>query len=176
MMLASFHHSVPSPRSPLVPGATERPVMEAVRSDLVVSVSATPDRPGTNAFTVLAASKRRPEPAPIDAVRLRLAEGSPELAMSEVGPGRYVATGRIDDQGLRAVTVRITRAGTTYAVPVRWRLAPAPPLVAVEPDRTLSTYTTPLALTILVAAVLALLVGQARRRFRLRRNLQGAPG
>lgn len=172
---ALLAQSVPSPTAPVVPATAERPVMDAVHADLVVSASAAPDRPGANAFTVLAASRLRPEPAPIDAVRLRLA-GGPELRMTRVGPDRFVSTGRIDGRGLRAVTVRVVRDGRTYAVPLRWRLAPEPPLVAVEPRRTLSSYTTPLAVAILAAAALFLPARAARRRLRLRRSLQEVPG
>ena len=96
--------------------------------------------------------------------------------MTRVGPGRFVSTGRIDGRGLRAVTVRVVRDGRTYAVPLRWRLAPEPPLVAVEPRRPLASYTTPLAVAILAAAALFLPARAARRRLRMRRSLQEVPG
>src|SRR5262249_57297014 len=64
--------------------------------DLVVSVSATPNRPGVNGFTVLAASSRRPAPAPIDRVTLKLGRSgeSGTLPLPPIEPGRYFSTGR----------------------------------------------------------------------------------
>src|SRR5262245_15106144 len=61
----------PRTPAPAVPLAEPR-AYDTTVDDLVVSVSATPNRPGVNGFTMLAASSRRPPPAPIDGVTLKL--------------------------------------------------------------------------------------------------------
>jgi copper transport protein len=55
------------PRTPAPPVPLAKPqAHDTMVDDLVVSISATPNRAGVNGFTVLAASSRRPPPAPIE--------------------------------------------------------------------------------------------------------------
>jgi len=78
----------PRTAAPAVPLAEPRAYDTTVH-DLVVSVSATPNRPGVNGFTVLAASSRRPPPAPVDRVTLTLGRpgGSGALPLRQIEPG-----------------------------------------------------------------------------------------
>jgi copper transport protein len=173
---ALLAQSAPSPQAPLVPAAGERPLMEATSADLVVSVSASPDRPGDNAFSVLAASSLRPEPAPLTSVSLRLPDRPDPLPLTQVEPGRYVGTGTIPATGLSSAQVLIARSGHVDVLPLRWRLAPPPHLVRASDGRPLASYTTPLALTLLGAVALVPLAGRLRRRLVVRKTLQEARG
>jgi copper transport protein len=176
LVAALLSQSLPSPQAPLVRADGARPVMDGRHADLVVSASASPDRPGDNAFTVLAASSLRPAPAPITAVRLRLPSRTRALALTRVEPGRYVATGEIPLSGMRSARVLVARSGRVYDVPLRWRLAPPPRLVRASDGRPLSSYTTPLAVALLGTVALVPLAGRLRRRLTVRRSLQEARG
>jgi copper transport protein len=140
--------------------------------DLVVSVSATPNRPGVNGFTVLAASSRRPPPAPIDRVTLELASPgeSGTLTLRQIEPGRYFGTGRLDSAGPTTITAVVQRAGERLTVTMPWRVSPdaAPPAVA-RPEQRLAPYVNAVALCVLV---LALSVGVQRIVVRRRRRRQ----
>jgi len=142
--------------------------------DLVVSVSATPNRPGVNGFTVLAASSRRPPPAPIDRVTLRLG-GSGEsgtLPLRQIEPGRYFGTGRLDTAGPITITAIVRRAGERLTVTMPWRvsLKAAPPAVPRQGHR-LEPYVNVAALCVLVlalgAGVQRIVVLRRRRRRQL---------
>jgi copper transport protein len=151
--------------------APRRPAGTTV-DDLVVSVSATPNRPGANGFTVLAASSRRPPPAPIDGVTLRLGRsGEPgTLPLRQIAPGRYFGTGRLDSAGPITLTAVIRRAGERLTVTMPWRvsLKAAPPAVARQEQR-LAPYANAAALCVLV---LALIVGAQRIVARRRHHRQ----
>jgi copper transport protein len=106
-------------------------------ADLVVSVSVTPNRPGANGFTIVAASGRRPEPAPIESVTLDLAgaAGTDRLALQEIEPGRYFGTGNVAGPELVRATVVVHRAGVDLTVAVEWSVPPAPAGPASPRDR-----------------------------------------
>ena len=103
------------------PAATPAPVIRTgVVADLTVSLNQT-----GRAITVLAASARRPPPAPIDAVTLEL--GGRPVALLPAVAGRYAGAADPPSGGsavLAIVTVR--RAGERLTVPLAWT-APAPP-------------------------------------------------
>jgi copper transport protein len=124
--------------------------------DLVVSVSATPNRPGVNGFTVLAASSRRPPPAPIERVTLRLGRSGERgtLPLRQIEPGRYFGTGRLDSAGPITITAVIRRAGERVTVTMPWRVWPkaAPPTVARQEHR-LAPYVNAIALCVLLLAL-----------------------
>jgi copper transport protein len=140
--------------------------------DLVVSVSATPNRPGVNGFTVLAASSRRPPPAPIDKVTLKLGTSgeSGTLPLQQIEPGRYFGTGRLDSAGPITITAVVQRAGKRLTVTVPWRVSPgaAPPTVARQ-DHRLAPYVNAIALCVLLLALSAGLLRIVLRRRRRRR-------
>ena len=164
------------PRTPAPAAPVAKPrAYDTTVGDLVVSVSATPNHPGANGFTVLAASSRRPPPAPIDGITLRL--GRPgeygTLPLRQIEPGRYFGTGRLDSAGPIAITAVIRRDGERLTVAIPWRVSPkaAPPPV-VRPEHRLAPYVNAIALCVLV---LALSAGAQRIVARRRRGRQLGP-
>jgi copper transport protein len=162
----------PRTAAPAVPLAAARAYNTTVH-DLVVSVSATPNRPGANGFTVLAASSRRPPPAPINGVTLRL--GGPgesvTIPLRQIEPGRYFGAGRLGPAGPIKITVAIRRAGQRLTVTMPWRLSPkAPPPKAPTQEHHLAPYVNAIALCVLL---LALGVGMQRIVVRRRRRPPG---
>jgi copper transport protein len=88
--------------------------------DLVVTLTVTPNRAGSNGFTVLAASGRRPPPAPIDGVTIEFAAGSRLLPLQQIEPGRYFGTADLATAGVTRATVVVQRGGTALTVPIEW--------------------------------------------------------
>ena len=160
----------PRTAAPAVPLA-EPQVYNTTVDDLVVSVSATPNRPGANGFTVLVASSRRPPPAPIDRVTLKLGRSgeSGTLTLRQIEPGRYFGTGRLDSAGPVTITAVVRRAGERLMFTMPWRVSPraVPPTVARQEHR-LAPYVNAVALCVLV---LGLSVGVWRIAVR-RRSLR----
>ena len=160
----------PRTAAPAVPLAKLR-AYDATIHDLVVSVSATPNRPGVNGFTVLAASSRRPPPAPIDGVTLKLGSSgeSGTLPLRQIEPGRYFGTGRLDSAGPVTITAIVRRAGERLTVAVPWRVsAKAAPPTAPRQEHRLAPYLNAAAVCVLL---LALVVGVQRIAARRRRQL-----
>jgi copper transport protein len=158
--------------APAIPLAAPRAYDTTVK-DLVVSVSATPNRPGVNGFTVIAASSRRPPPAPIDGVTLRL--GGPgesgTIPLREIEPGRYFGAGRLGPGGPIKITAAIRRAGERLTVTMPWHLSPraAPPKAPPQEHR-LAPYVNAIALCVLLLAL-----GTGVQRIVVRRR-RGQPG
>src|SRR5215472_10595898 len=161
----------PHTAAPAVPLAKPQ-AYDTIVNDLVVSVSATPNRPGVNGFTVLAASSRRPPLAPVNGVTLTLGRpGEPgTLPLRQIEPGRYFGTGRLDSAGPITITAVIRRAGERLTVTMPWRVLPrsAPPAVA-SPEHRLAPYVNAIALCVLL---LALSAGAQRIVVRRRRRRQ----
>ena len=160
----------PRTAAPAVPLA-EPQAYDTTVDDLVVSVSATPNRPGANGFTVLAASSRRPPPAPIDGVTLKLGRSgeSGTLPLQQIEPGRYFGAGRLDSAGPITITAVVRRAGERLTVTMPWRVSPeaVPPTVARQEHR-LAPYVNAVALCVLLLALSAgvqrIVVRRRRRR------------
>src|SRR5215471_18375160 len=172
---ASFAPPAPPRTAPPAAPRAEPQAYDTTVDDLVVSVSATPNRPGVNGFTVLAASSRRPPPAPIDGVTLKLG-GSGEsatLPLRPIEPGRYFGTGRLDSSGPITITAVVRRAGGRLTVTMPWRVSPeaVPPAVGRQEHR-LAPYLNVVALCVLL---LALSAGVQRIVVRRRRQLGTAP-
>ena len=156
--------------APAAPATTE--TASASVADLVVTVSVTPNRPGVNGFTVLAASSRRPPPAPVDGVELRVAGGHDGgvIALRQVAPGRWFGTGRLDQAGRLRLTTVVRRAGKRLAAPLSWWVgSPLPPQQAVAaPGRRLAPYVDGVALSLLAGALALggwrLVLARRRRR------------
>jgi copper transport protein len=164
----------PHTAAPAVPLAAARAYNTTV-DDLVVSVSATPNRPGINGFTVLAASSRRPPPAPIAGVTLRLSGSgkSVTIPLREIEPGRYFGAGRLGPAGPIKITAAIRRAGERLTVTMPWRLSPkAAPPAAPTQEHHLAPYVNAIALCVLL---LALGVGMQRIVVHRRRRRPGLP-
>jgi copper transport protein len=160
----------PRTAAPAVPLAGPR-AYDTTVDDLVVSVSATPNRPGVNGFTVLAASSRRPPPAPIGGVTLRLGSAgeSGRLPLREIEPGRYFGTGRLDSAGPVMITAVVRRAGERLTVTVPWRVsAKTGPPTATRQEHRLAPYLDAVALCVLLlalsAGVLRIVVRRRRRQ------------
>src|SRR5262249_23009134 len=145
----------PRALAPPIPLAAPRAYDTTVK-DLVVSVSATPNRPGINGFTVLAASSRRPPPAPIDGVTLRLGSAGEygTIPLREIEPGRYFGAGPLGQAGPVKITAAIRRAGERLTVTMPWHLSPkAAPLKAPPKAHRLAPYVNAIALCVLLLAL-----------------------
>jgi len=125
-----------------------------------------------NAFTVLAASSRRPPPAPIDEVTLKLSEPGTTnvIPLQEFEPGRYFGTAELDSAGPVTITAVIRRAGQRLTVAVPWHVSAEPvPVASPRPDYRLAPYVNVIALAILLlalgAGVRLLAVRRKRQRF-----------
>ena len=120
---------------------------------------------------MLAASSRRPPPAPIDGVTLKLSRSgeSGTLPLQQIEPGRYFGTGRLDSAGPITITAVVRRAGERLTVTMPWRVSPeaVPPTVARQEHR-LAPYVNAVALCVLL---LALSAGVQRIVVRRRRQL-----
>jgi len=142
----------PRTAAPPVPLAKPR-AYDTTIHDLVLSVSATPNRPGMNGFTVLAASSRRPPPAPVDGVTLKLGRSgaSGTLPLRQIEPGRYFGTGRLDSAGPITITAVVRRVGERLTVTIPWRVSPKaiPPRVPPQEHR-LAPYANAAALGVLL--------------------------
>src|SRR5262249_12183678 len=169
----------PRTAAPAIPLAEPRTSNTTI-DDLVVSVSATPNRPGVNGFTVLAASSRRPPPAPIERVTLKLGRAgeSGTLPLRQREPGRYVGTRRLDSAGAITITAVIWRAGERQTVTMPWRVSPeALPPPVVPQEHRLAPYVNAVALCVLLLALsvgVQRIVVRRRRRRRLDRDTPAA--
>lgn len=166
LLAAGILVETPPPRT-AAPAAVSSVGRSGTVADLVVSLSMTPGRAGTNGVTVLVASGRRPPPAPIGGVTLDLGDGSGPVALPEIAPGRYAGTAELPSAGavVRAA-VAIRRGGARLAVPLTWTV-PAPPRAPKPSYRDgLAPAGDMLALTLLGLAVVAwrLAARRARRR------------
>jgi copper transport protein len=123
-------------------------------ADLVVTVSATPNRPGLNAFTVTAASSRRPAPRPIDTVSLEVvgAKSTVSPPLQPIGAGRYFGVARLDSGPVREMRAVIERNGEQLGVTVPWTVSAATDTARLAP------YVNTLAASLAVA-FLGLVVG-----------------
>ncbi|MFC5263783.1 copper resistance protein CopC [Kribbella qitaiheensis] len=138
-------------------------------ADLVVTVSATPNQPGANWFTVIAESSRRPSPAPIDQVELLfgVAPSGRSVALERLTGTRYFATYQAEAAGALRLVAVVHRAGHEYAVPLDWQVAPVESPV---------TSGRPLAPYVDVAAVLLLEGALVAFTWRLLRRSGGGSG
>jgi copper transport protein len=147
--------------------AQPRPIHSAAlagqASDLVVSMDVRPNRAGENVFTVLAASSRRPAPAPIARVALHLRNVG-KVWLRQVAPGRYVGIATLDRAGRTAATVVIQRSREALATRFTWPVESPDPALPVTVSRlSLSSLTNPAAVMLVLAAAAALACAAAMR-------------
>ncbi len=101
-------------------------------TDVIVGVTISPNQPGENLITVKAASTRRPEPAPIERVLVRLAplDGSASSTTIEVADNNasaFEAVQQLAVAGEWEVEVVVRRAGLEDVVaPFRWSVGSGP--------------------------------------------------
>ena len=95
--------------------------------DLLVAISATPNRPGENFLTVDVHSTRRPAPAPVSAVLVQVDTDTPVPAAAQ-GGGSWLTPARgIRSPGPVTITVRVAREQLPDVVATQtWVVAPVP--------------------------------------------------
>ncbi|MFC6157318.1 copper resistance CopC/CopD family protein [Kribbella jiaozuonensis] len=118
-------------------------------ADLVVTVSATPNQPGVNWLTVIADSSRRPAPAPLGGVDLRI--GDQAVPLQRLTDTRYFATYRAASAGAVRMVAVLHRGGREYAVPLDWNVSS--PAVSLAPGLRLAPYVDGAALLLLELGV-----------------------
>jgi copper transport protein len=167
------------PARPVQPTVTVTTLSTSV-ADLVVSVSVSPNRPGLNSFTVHAASSRRPPPAPIEGVSLRLDQvgDATGVTLRELSAGEYFGTGVLaPEDELRVTPIGLSlvlrRDGRSLAVPFRWSLADPPAPARQAQGRRLAPYADGLAGIVIVGALVGVAAAAARRRGRDPHGVQG---
>jgi copper transport protein len=133
--------------------------------DVLVTLSARPNRAGPNVFHVIAASFRRPAPAQISGVTLRFRRSAGKTVsapMVKVAPSNYRLMGDyLRSGGAWQIEVAVERGGAADVVAgFHWQAAPPAGRPARVSDRPLGPFlvgaSVVLGLLVLVAAVLGL--------------------
>ncbi|MCA9924553.1 MAG: copper resistance protein CopC [Anaerolineales bacterium] len=144
--------------------------------DMVITLTANPNTPGQNVFTVFAASSRRPAPAEILRVILRFTYLEQDLGRvtvdaEEVEPGRFLLTGNyLSLVGPWQVEVAVRRAGMEDSVATfDWVVAPPgsaqPEIVSKKPMKTALIYSSGILLTAVLITALVVTVSNRKRLF-----------
>lgn len=174
VLAAAFMSASPPARGPRfdpVPAVVAQEPVAARADDLMVTLAIRPDRPGPNFADIGVLDTRRPAPAPIRIVTVRLVPptGTAVTALQAraSAPGRYeIDNLPIDQGGAWRLAIEIDRAGLPAAsVVFPWAVAPtltAPRPVMVS-DAPLAPFATPLAI-VLAALIGALGIAIAARR------------
>ncbi|MEU7875198.1 copper resistance protein CopC [Dactylosporangium sp. NPDC049140] len=145
LLLAGVLGLTPPPAAQRVAATT---TATASARDLLAAVSVTPAGSGTAAFDVTVTSSRRPPPAPVDAVTLRVAGRA--VALRPVDGDRFVGVGFVG-AGFAGgpVSVELMRAGELLRVPLQL------PAAGPRPGRPLAPLLDVLAVLVLVVAARA---------------------
>jgi copper transport protein len=160
-----------------IPDSARITTVTAQADDLLVLLSVRPNRPGRNFVTVGIHDTRRPAPAPIGTVRVRLVapdgtEVDSGTVARPIGDGRYELAGdAITADGAWTIGLTVDRPGLpTASLTTPWTVVPAGVPVAarrvVVSNQPLAPILTAVALMggFLLAAVLAI-AGYRRARF-----------
>lgn len=159
-----------------IPASARPATVSAQADDLLVLLSVRPNRPGRNFVTIGIHDTRRPAPAPIGTVRVRLVapdgtEVDPGTVARPIGDGRYELAGDgINTDGGWTIGLTVDRPGMPSAsMTTPWTVAPAgvpvTPRPTVVSSQPLAPILTAVALVggFLLAAVLAI-AGYRRAR------------
>lgn len=181
VLLAAAEMTASSPpRGPEfdAPRAVRAPALAGHVGDVVISATARPNRPGTNVFTVVAVSSRRPPPAAIDGVTLMLsgpdAERTPRaVPLAAIGANRWSGGMRVDEPGRWRMTLALRRGGRRLVAGLGWSVdRPDMARPTVVSARRLGPTLDRAAVLILLALALALAAGAvALVGMRLRRPM-----
>ena len=179
---AAFMSASPPARGPRfdpVPAAVSQAPVAARADDLMVTLAIRPDRPGPNFADIGVLDTRRPAPAPIGAVTVRLISptgtGAAALQALEAAPGRYeIDNLPIDQGGAWHLAIEIDREGLPAAsVVFPWAVAPtlSAPRPVVVSDVPLAPLATPLAIVLAgILGALGIAVVARRRGIHPRRS------
>ena len=144
--------------------ANVRNSLSATAEDVLVTLSAKPNRAGANVFQAIVASARRPAPAEIRGVTLRFTQDERTVAapMLETAPDRYrLAGGYLTAAGTWRIEVAVMRGGPEDVVArFDWLTAPPAgrsPLVSDRPLEPFLVGASTTGLLLLLAAVGVLL-------------------
>ncbi len=148
----------PPAAQPTAPAAVTTPI-----NDLILTLSVKPDRPGQNFISIGVFDTRRPAPAPIAQVAVRLTPPDPQRGAIEMiaesqGSGRYQVTGgAFDTAGDWQIAIRVMRPRLPdVTAAVSWPVLPALQVPAARPvlvsNQPLAPWLT------LAAAILALII------------------
>ncbi len=167
-LLAAYLGSTQPARGPQfdAPVETLPPAsISSMADDLLVNFSIKPNQPGQNFISVGVFNTRRPAPAPIEQVVVKLispdkqAEIQLNTALSEKDGNYQVSTGAIDLSGDWTISIIIQRTGLNDSVlDLPWKVAPAA-TIAARPTLISSRPLAPLLTT--VSLVLSILSGGA---------------
>jgi copper transport protein len=155
------------------PRAVLSPLLVRQAGDLLVTTAVRPNRPGPNVVSVLAVSSRRPAPAAVRRVAVRLhptgGDAAATVALAPIGAGRFAGGVDLATEGGWRATVTLRRGGERVAVPVTWSVEPPDPArPVVHSARRLAPLLdrAALAVTLVLLATAAASLLTARRRRR----------
>lgn len=157
LVVASALASTP-PARPGAVAATAPATLTRTADGLLVSLSCKPARPGPAICEVVAAPTRRPGPAPVTGVELRL-PGAAVVPMTPSGANRYRAGVVLEGDRLRA-DVLVARKGPTATVA---RFAAPPAETLSVPSGELEAPLTTAAVALLLAVAAGIVVGRRGR-------------
>jgi copper transport protein len=152
------------------PRAVVAPTLVQQDRDLLVTATVRPNRPGPNVVTVLTASSRRPDPAPVRAVEIKLQRRGRDtpvtVELARVGSGRFAGGITLTQQGHWRATAILERGRTRPSVAFGWSVnRPDPARPVVHSARRLAPIVDRIALGLAFAlALAAVAAGWARQR------------
>jgi copper transport protein len=164
---AALMSSTPPARGPGLGPAVPVPGSLTVGGgDVLLTLSASPNRPGQNVLSAVVASTRRPDPPPPSGVDLRVRGRGPSVPMRELAPGHFQLAGdQLSAGGRTRIDVVVHRRGEPdRTVGVNWTTASASRSVVIS-DRPLEpVLSTVAALLALAGAAAAALLPFGRMR------------
>ena len=167
ILAAALMSSAPPARGPeFDPAAAVPGSQTSGGGDTLVTLSATPNRPGQNVLTAVVASTRRPDPPPPRGLDLRFVDRGTSAAMREVAPGRFLLTGdQLSASGRSRIQAVVHRPGEPdRTVDFAWTTGSAPRSTTISNRPLEPVLTSAAALLALAAAAAAAAFAVSRRR------------